>query len=111
MTRASGRAAFARSYHADEVRALVLLEDERGDVRQLRRAVHDGEVYVRVVLRDYLHDGRLREADADDEVVAALGEGAHRGLYRSRVAGLHVAHEYAERGLVAGLSVGVLARL
>ncbi len=80
-----------RRDHADEVRALVLLEDERGDVRQLARAVHDGEVDVRVVLRHLLHDGGLREADADDEVVVALGEGAHRGLDGGRVAGLHVA--------------------
>src|SRR5215213_7071570 len=41
-----------RGDHPDEVRAFVLLEDERGHVRQLARAVHDGEVDVGVVLRD-----------------------------------------------------------
>src|SRR5919107_1503650 len=101
----------ARGDHADEVGALVLLEDERGDVRQVARAVDDGEVYFRVVLRDRLHDGRLREADADDEVVAALGEGAHRGLDGGRVARLHVAQDDAERGLVARAAVRVPARL
>src|SRR5436309_2135845 len=81
----------ARSDDADEVRAFVLLEDERGDVRQIARAVNYREVDVRIVLRYNVHDGCLREADSDDEVVAALGEGAHRWLNRDGVSRLNVA--------------------
>src|SRR2546423_584936 len=106
------RLRLARCDHADEVRAFVLLEDERGDVRQVARAVNDGEVDVRVVLRHNVHYGCLGEADADDEVVAALGERAHRRLNRDGVAGLHVAQHYRDilRGALDALPRGGVER-
>jgi hypothetical protein len=87
----------------------VLLEDERGDVLHRRLpivfeddAVDDGEADVRIVARDDLHDRTLREADADDEVIAALRERAHRRLDRRRVPGLDVAEHDPEGRPSAG---------
>ena len=55
----------------------------------------------RIVLRDRLENRRLREADADDEVVLALGKRAHRGLDVDRRARLDIAHDDAEARLSA----------
>ena len=82
--------------HAHQVAPLVLLEDQRGHVGQATHAVDDGEVDLRVVLRHRLDDGRLGEADADDEVVAHLGEGAGGGLQGGRIARLGVAQDDGE---------------
>ncbi len=80
----------ARRDQPDEIRPLVLLENERCHVREVDEAVDDREIDVRIILRDALHDRRLREADTDDQIVAAFREGAHRGLDRGRVARLDV---------------------
>ena len=54
-------------------------------------AVDDGEVGVGEFLGDLLQRHRLREADGDDRILAALGEAPQRLL---------------ELGLVAGLELG-----
>ncbi len=51
---------------------------------------------VRVVLGDGLDDGGLGEADADDEVVPQLGEGARGRLEGDRIARLRVAQDDGE---------------
>ena len=71
----------------------MLLEDQRSDVRQLADAVDDRELNVRIILRDLLDDRRLRETDADDQIVVAFGKRAHRRFDRVRSAGLDVAQD------------------
>ncbi len=90
-----------RGEDADEVRPFVLLEHQRRDVGQLADAVDDGELNVGIVLRDRVENRRLREADADDEVVFALGKRAHGRLDVDRRARLDVAQHDPEAGLSA----------
>ena len=73
----------------------MLLEQHRLHVRQLDHAVDDGEADLGKFLRDLLDRVRLGEADADDRILAALGEAAVRLL---------------ELGLVGDLELGI-ARL
>ena len=64
----------------------MFLEQQARHVRHRRLAivreydaVDDREVDIGVITSDDLHDGRLRKADADDEVIPALGECAQLG--------------------------------
>ena len=69
-----------RRRHADQERALVLLEDDRLDVRQLHHRVDDRELHAGELPRDLLHAAGLREADADHDVDAAPRQRAQRLL-------------------------------
>jgi hypothetical protein len=100
-----------RLVFADEVRALVLLEDQRGDVGQLADAVDDREVNLRIIPGDRVDDGGLGEADADDQIEAALGERADCRLDVDRRARLDVSEQDAERRFPACGAVGQPAGL
>src|SRR5215216_7445223 len=69
----------------------MFLEDQRRNIWQLAHAVDDGELNVWIVFRDLLHDGRLRETDADDQIEMSFGESAHRGFDGVRSARFDVA--------------------
>ena len=61
----------------DQERALLLGEDQAGDVVGLHAGVvDDREVDVGVLLGDLADRGGVGEADRDDRVVAGVGEGA-----------------------------------
>src|SRR5688500_16026295 len=82
----AGARSFGREY-PDEIRAFMFLEYERRHVRELAHAVDDRKLNVRIVFRDLLHDRRLCEAHANDEIEVAFREGTHRGfdrVWRSR---------------------------
>ena len=67
---------------------------------------------IRIVLRHGLHDWTLRKANADNQIVTALGEGAHRRLDRNRIARLDVTQHDAERRFAAtGPAIGEHSRL
>ena len=79
-----------RRRHADQERALVLLEHDRLDVGQVDDRVDDRELEFGELLGDLLHAAGLGEADADDDLGApprhvaqrllALGLGRHLEL-------------------------------
>src|SRR3984893_1972618 len=96
---------------SDEIGPLVLLENQRRDVGQLADAVDDGEVNVRIVLRDNLDDRRLGKADADDQIVAALGKRAQGWFDGSGRAGCDIAQHDAQGRLATALAVGPCAGL
>src|SRR5262245_30042923 len=90
----------------------MLFEDKRSDVRSRRfavifenHAVDNREINIRIVLRDLLHDRRLRETDADDEVVTTFCKRAHRRLDRSWIARLYVTHNDVKRRLLISLLI------
>ncbi len=56
---------------------------------------------VGIVARHVLHNRALRETDADNQIVAALGKRAHRRFDRHRIAGFDVAQDNIHRGLAA----------
>ena len=99
-----------------EVRGLLLGEDERRDVVALDHGVDDAEGGLRVLLGGGLQRGAVGEADADDRVVALLGQRDQALLLvgvRLTVGGLDVGGLVAElllrllqtgeRGVVEGL--------
>ena len=69
-----------RREHADEERALVLLEDDRLDVRQVHDRVDDGELGLGNSLATFSMRAGLGEADADHRIGAAPGHVAQRLL-------------------------------
>src|SRR5262249_24736489 len=79
-----------RRYQPDQERALVFLEDQRSDVGQVHNTVDYRELQIRIVPGNIRDDGRLGEADPDDQIVGPLGECPHAGLDRSRIAGFHI---------------------
>src|SRR6185503_4573169 len=72
----------------------MLLEDQRSNVWQLADAVDDGELNVRIVFRDALHDRRLCKSNTDDEIEISLGESAHRGFDCVWCTGFDIAQDY-----------------
>src|SRR2546422_1170377 len=56
-----------RGGHAHEERPLVLLEDDRLDVRQIHDGVDDGELEIRKFLGDFFHAAGLGKADSRDD--------------------------------------------
>src|SRR5262245_59201691 len=60
----------------------MFFEDQRCHIRKLTDAVHDGKAHMGIVLRDRFNNWCLREADANNKVVPALGKSAHRRLNR-----------------------------
>ena len=80
-----------RRGHADQERALVLLEHDRLDVGQLDDRVHDGELEVRELLGDLLHAARLGKADPHDDRRAATRHVAQRLLALGLVGHLELA--------------------
>jgi hypothetical protein len=75
-----------RREQADEIGALMLLEDDRLHVRQFDDHVDDREFQVRELGRDLLQGGGLREANGDDRRMAIAGEAA-QGLLDLGVVG------------------------
>jgi hypothetical protein len=76
--------------HADQERALLLLEGDGLHVGQRHHHVDDGEVHVGEFLGDLLEGDGLREADGDDRILATLGKAAMRLLELRLVAGLEL---------------------
>src|ERR1043165_8333811 len=68
----------------------MLFENQRRHIRKLTHTIDDGEIEGRIVFCHRFDDWCLREPDANDQIVTALGESAHCRLDRSRIAGLHV---------------------
>src|SRR5437867_10667778 len=71
----------------------MLFENKRGHVWKLTYTIDNCEVKVRIVLRDGFHDRRLGEADADDQIITTLCEGAHGRLNRSGISRLYIAQD------------------
>src|SRR6185369_1508267 len=70
----------ARGNHSHQEGSFVLFEDQRRDIWRINHAVDDRELQVGIVARYVIHDRSLSETDPDDQVVAAFGEGSHRGF-------------------------------
>lgn len=64
-----------RGSDTGKVGALLLGEDDRGDVRLLGDGVHEAESGLRVLGRGLVDRVLVGEADTDDGIEAALGEG------------------------------------
>src|SRR5437868_9542151 len=82
-----------RRDYADEIRALMFFEDQRRNVRQVDLAVDDGELNMRIIFCDLLHDRRLREANADDQIEISFCKGAHRRFDRVRRSWFDIAQD------------------
>ena len=63
-----------RRQHTHQERAFLLLEHHRLHVGQVDHAVDDGEAGSGEFLGDLLECHRLRKADGDDRILAALGK-------------------------------------
>src|SRR5215217_2272001 len=86
--------------YADKIRAFMLLENQGCNVRQFAYTIDDCELNVGVVFRNLLHDRRLCETDADDQIELAFGESAHRRLDGVGRARLNVAQD--DRQILCG---------
>ncbi len=83
--------------HADEERALVLLEDDRLHVGQVDHRIDDREIHLRVLGTHRFEWGRVLVADHDDDGGAAPHHAAH-GLIALGFLG-HLELEIVDAGL------------
>ena len=95
--------------HADEERALVLLEDDGLDVRLVDHRVDDGEVGLGILGGELLERGGEGEADGDDDVGAATRHPAQRLVALALVRDLEL--EVADAGLLLELLGAVIGGL
>src|SRR5262249_34486762 len=98
-----------RGEHADEIRTLVLLENQRSHIGQITSSINDGKMNLRIILRHDFHDGRLRETNPDNQVVPLLRKRAHRRFNRSGFSRLDIAQDNVESLLAATFAVWPLA--